>query len=533
MAATNQVRLFSHIILNTFGNGFQATPIGIGGLAMKIKLDFSMQPQGGVNRPLMQGLFMTGVFLVSFIFLWSTRIMAADNKTPGANGGKFTLLWNGGHDWGSREISFDGNRRFHYAIGDTLRSDTQTGVGAFQLELQNADLEDAKSAADILCEKNIQKDDFKTTDSPAIFSVTCFEGGIAVTKKGVLQAIPENLRSRLYAITSNLSDKAYVNGKKLTKLDFYPCKVEYRDGKFIVSVRFENSGNRWIKFSTPDQWEGTTWGGRLGIGAINKIGGNGVRESVKGSWGFALGGKKLLNKDEFPDGVVMLSPGESKVLKFETIPDNKASKGEYEFSGVAFMNIECEGGGAALSGLVVLGPIKTRITIDRDYPSTPEERQQWEATHRATMSFQPVKPGETFAEDGLYRAAGMSFSANQRSLQLKVFKSGDVATTEKVTMATGDGYSLNGPVQWLWEATAPKPVKEWSFDKIPDTVQFCKPGADCPRSGRWVARIAGGTDWLRPEYHHDLTSLVPLRRGQPMPSIKGADDRAEWEWVGA
>jgi hypothetical protein len=81
--------------------------------------------------------------------------------------------------------------------------------------------------------------------------------------------------------------------------------------------------------------------------------------------------------------------------------------------------------------------------------------------------------------------------------------------------------------------TAPTPVKQWSFDEIPDTVQFCPPGSECPRSGRWVARIAGGTDWLRPEYRHDLASLVTLRRGQPMPAIRDAGDRADWEWVGA
>ncbi|WP_137959105.1 hypothetical protein [Burkholderia sp. 4M9327F10] len=499
---------------------------------MKIKHDLQMQPRAAANIALMHGLFTVAFFFVSFIFLWSTKVMAADSEASLADSGKFTLLWSGGHDWGSREISFDGNRRFYYAIGDTLRSDTQTGVGAFQLDLQNADLEEAKTAANILCDKSIQKDDFKTTDSPAIFSVTCFEGGVPVTKKGILQAIPDDLRGKLFVITSRLSDKAYLEGRRLTKLDFTPYKVEYRDGKFIVSVRFINSGSRWIKFATPDQWQGTTWGGRLGIGAINKIGANGVNESVKGSWGFALGGQTLINRDEFSGGVVILNPGESKILKFQTIPDNKASKGEYEFSGVAFMNIECEGGGAALSGLVVLGPIKTRITIDRDYPSTPEERQQWEATHRASMSSRPVKSGETFAEDGLYRAAGMSFSANQRSLQVKPFKAGDLATTENVKMLMdgGNGLNINGPVQWMWEATAPTPIKQYSFDMIDDTRQFCAAGSTCPRSGRWLARTLTERLSADEAYRYDFTRIVTLRRGDAMPA---GDGNTDWEWVGA
>jgi hypothetical protein len=362
--------------------------------------------------------------------------------------------------------------------------------------------------------------------------VTCFEGGAVISKNGTLQAIPEDLKSKLYAITSRLSDKAYLEGKKLVKLDFTPYEVEYQDGKFIASVRFVNSGKKWIKFSTPDQWGGTSWGGRLGLGAISKVGVSGVSESVKDSWGFALGGQRLLNRDEFPEGVVTLNPGESKVLKFQTIPDNKALKGAYEFSGVAFMNIECEGGGAALSGLVVLGPIKTRITIDRDYPSTPEEREQWEATHRASMSARPTKPGKTFAEDGLYRAVTLISGVRYRSLQVKPFKTGDVATTEnvKMPMENGNGMNINGPVQWEWEATAPTPVKQYSFDMIDDTRQFGAPGSACPRSGRWVARIVTGSNSL---YSHDLSSLVTLRRGQPMPSIEGAGERADWEWVGA
>jgi hypothetical protein len=489
--------------------------------------------KAGANVTPAERLLLTLFFVVSCILFWSTRVMAADNQTSQTGGGKYTLLWSGGHDWGSREISFDGNRRFYYAIGDTLRSDTETGVGAFQLDLQNADLEEAKTAANILCDERIRKDAFKAIDSPGIFSVTCFEEGVEVAKKGTLQAIPEDLVSKLYAVTSRLSSNAYVNGKKLVKLDFYPDEIGYQEGKFIVSVRFVNSGDRWIKFATPDQWPGTTWGGRLGVGAVSKVGNGGKDEVVQGSWGFALGGQKLLNRDEFPEGIVTLKPGEAKILKFETVPDNKAVKGQYEFSGVAFMNIECEGGGVALSGLVVLGPIRKRITIDRDYPSTPEERKQWEATHRADMSSQPVKPGQTFAEDGLYRA--VRTNGGYRSLQVRPFKAGDVATTDnvKMLMESASGTELNGPVQWVWEAAAPTRVKQWSPDIIEDTAQFCKPGADCPRSGRWIRRTRSNDLYGQESADYDLASLVTLRRGQRMPSSPDDTDRIDWEWTGA
>jgi len=118
---------------------------------------------------------------------------------------------------------------------------------------------------------------------------------------------------------------------------------------------------------------------------------------------------------------------------------------------------------------------------------------------------------------------------------VKPIKAGDVATTEnvKMPMENGNGININGPVQWEWEATAPTPVKQYSFDMIDDTRQFCAPGSTCPRSGRWVARINTRSNSLSPEYRHDLSSLVTLRRGQPMPSIRDAGERADWEWLGA
>jgi hypothetical protein len=151
------------------------------------------------------------------------------------------------------------------------------------------------------------------------------------------------------------------------------------------------------------------------------------------------------------------------------------------------------------------------------------------------MSWRPVKPGGTFAEDGLYRAVTLISGVRYRSLQVTPFKAGDVATTENVKMPMdgGNGVNINGPVQWEWEATAPTPVEQWSFDMIDDTRQFCEAGSTCPRSGRWVARRYAGPDSLRPEYRHDASSLVTLRRGQPMPSIRDAGERADWEWVGA
>jgi hypothetical protein len=175
---------------------------------------------------------------------------------------------------------------------------------------------------------------------------------------------------------------------------------------------------------------------------------------------------------------------------------------------------------------------RTTIKMDHDYPSTPQERERWEKTHRENMSLWPVKPGETFAEDGLYRAVRLADNGAYRSLQLVPFKAGDIATTDnvKMLMASASGTELNGPVQWLWEGSAPTPVKQWSFDLIEGTEHVCKAGAVCPRSGRWLARVHSGSFSASGSYHYDLAGIVTVRHGQSMPA---RTDGADWEWLGA
>lgn len=244
--------------------------------------------------------------------------------------------------------------------------------------------------------------------------------------------------------------------------------------------------------------------------------------------------KKLINGSEFPDGVVKLNPGEAKILKFEAAPDYKAEKGDYEFSGVVFMRIEYDGYGCGLSSQVDFKPIKSHVTFDQGYPSTPLEREQWETTHRATMSSQPVKPGATFAEDGLYRAVRLT-SGGYRSLQLTPFKAGDVATTSdvKMPMESGHGIDINGPVQWIWEGSAPIRTSEYSTEYVDGTQHVCGVGTPCPRSGRWVARIRIEDVRFVPQYRYDTTQIVTMRRDQKMPSIRTSARDADWEWVGA
>lgn len=466
------------------------------------------------------------------IFTWTENgYTMTNNADSGAmNPGAFCISESGGLEYGSRQMSFDGEGKFYFAKGDTINDETQTGVGVFALSLQTSDIQKLKEVAQALCDKDIQTGGPETHDPAATFSTVCMDGSKPIVRSGSLRLIPENFRHLIFDAPLRLSEQARSEGRKLIKLDVKAVSVERSSEHYIVSVRFINSGNRLIKFKTPDQWDGTSLGGRLGVGAIDKINANGKAQEIRKSWAFRLGGNKLIDSEKFPNGVVSLNPGEAKLLKFETNPDYKAEKGVYEFSGVVFMRIEYEGYGWGLSSQVDFKPIKNRIAIDMDYPSTPQERERWEATHRATMLSQPVRPGETFAEDGLYRAVRTTSNA-YRSLQLVPFKAGDVATTDnvKMLMASADGVELEGPVQWLWEGCAPTPVKPYSFDTIEETQQFCMPGAACPRSGRWLPRPRKSWDCI----HFDLAGIVTIRRGQTMPPVKRAGDDADWEWVGA
>ncbi|WNC88579.1 hypothetical protein RI103_12730 [Paraburkholderia sp. FT54] len=445
--------------------------------------------------------------------------------------GAFTLSWSADLQYGSRDLTFDGERTFYFAKGDTVNEDSQKGVGVFALNLQNSDLQELNVVAQNLCDKDIQSGGPETVDPPSTFSVMCMgEDGKAVRRSGSIRLIPERFKSRIFDAPLRLAERAWTEGSKIIKLDFETVAVEHKDGHYIVAVKFINSGNRWIQFKTPDQWGGSTTSGRLGVGATGAIHPNGDVVKVKGSWAFGLSGKGLINRSEFKGGLVFLKPGGSEVLKFEVDPDYKALKGSYEFSGIVFMRIEYEGYGWGLASNVDFKPIKTRITIDRDYPSTPQEREQWEKTHRENMSQWPVKPGATFAEDGLYRAVRTSGTA--RGLLLRPFKAGDVATTDDVRMYTevASGTEFNGPVQWVWEGSAPTPVKQWSFDIIEGTEHVCKAGAICPRSGRWLARVHSGGFSAAAPYRYDLAGIVTLCRGQSMPA---RTDGADWEWLGA
>ncbi|NML30086.1 hypothetical protein [Paraburkholderia antibiotica] len=439
---------------------------------------------------------------------------------------QFSYTTNGAADgsinkYGNNEVSVSGDV-LRVQIGDSDGDRNISGVGIYEMKLSGENLEFARQMAELLCSPKDPKSDVTLPD---LYVAKC--GG--EMRSSYMTDFSRPVAIKISDLMNRLKYAGVQDGRKIVKLDVSLVSIDRAKDGFLVSVGFTNSGDYPISFKTPDRWDARMGKDSLGVGD--------TKSGMGAKFGLDLVGQSLVDPDQFPDGEVNLAPRSAVVLKMKTRNIDKFSAGTYDLYTGAFMSMEVAGIRSSLLYVDFHSDYKnpTRITFDRDYPSTPEEREQWEAMQRATMSFQPVKPGGTFAEDGLYRAVTLIHGIRYRSLQVKPFKAGDVATTEnvKMPMENGNGVNFNGPVQWEWEATAPTPVKQWSFDTIEDTRQFCAAGSTCPRSGRWVVRIKEGSDFLRPEYRHDLSSLVTLRRGQPMPSIRDADDRADWEWVGA
>ncbi|WP_212745816.1 hypothetical protein, partial [Burkholderia sp. 4M9327F10] len=318
-------------------------------------------------------------------------------------------------------------------VGDSILKKNISGAGVFEMKLMNRDLEDAKKLADLLCSPEDMAGVVPTTD---LYTAKC-DGKV---RSSYVKNFSRPVVIQIAQLVESLRNAGIQDGRKLVKLDVSLNSIDRVKGGFLVAVRFYNGGEYPIKFSTPDKWDGGRGKDMLGVSSVRKP-----------QFAFGLAGETLENSNEFTHGEVSLAPHGFLMFKIKTSSVDKFTAGTYDFNVGVFMNIEVVGLATNLSRIDFHSNNKepTSITFDRDYPSTPEEREQWEARHRDAMSSYPVKPGETFAENGLYRAMGLGFSGRQRSLQVKPFKAGDLATTENVKMLMdgGNGLNINGPVQ--------------------------------------------------------------------------------------
>lgn len=469
------------------------------------------------------------LFLVLLLKFTGVHAMASENIETSQHPKQWSLFWGG--DWraGDYAISVDESELATLVLFDTANNENSQGAGI--LEGRQYDRAAAEEVRQVLCDKNNQAGrgiKVTPTDAPATFSASCNVHGQVQERQGHIALLPEDLFKRATKSARLVHADLLRSGAKKVWINASVLKVERTDDGFVVVVRIINSGKESFSFKRPDLWSGNSREETLSVGAVN------LDPAGEGGWEFDLAGQPLENKAQFKDDIVKLAGGSSRDFAFRVKPKDRYKAGAYAFSADAWLYIDWMEGPEKRRAHVDFYSGKdsrTTIKMDRDYPSTPQEREQWEATHRASMSSRPVKPGQTFAEDGLYRAVRTTGTA--RGLLLKPFKAGAVATTDEVRMYTdkASGTELNGPVQWVWEASAPTPIKQWSFDLVDGTQQFCEPGVACPRSGRWVPRVSVGYSMSSEETRYLLAKVVTLRRGDKMPAIEG--NYPQWEWAGA
>lgn len=492
-----------------------------------------------------RGYFISGAIFRAFLVLifqflvlgeaMSGQAIARQDRSAESDAPmSFSIYFGGGMFYGTNSMGVSEDGVFHADLGDSSRMDYVNGVGTFELNLNQQDRRRAQAINAMLCRPDAQSraGAQPLMDRPAMFSATCIENGKLVEKLGHVDLVPKHILEQAIGDAWRLFRSACIDGKRLVKLDIYVVDVKREKDNFLVTVRFSNRGAEKIRFKRPDKWSGQQNFETLTVGAPRNS------ESEHG-WLFRLAGLPLTNSEKYPDDEIVLDPGASADFSFLAEPEIIGNTGAYIFGASVTMDAYVIGNHASALGHVVFDSdsrTDTRITIDRDYPSTPQEREQWEAKHRADMSFHPVNPGETFVEDGLYRAVRLITVGDYRSLQLKPFKAGDVATTEGLRMFMQSEYGgmLNGEVQWVWEGSAPTPVKPFSPDIITETQHTCEAGAVCPRAGRWLARVRTGRGWSEEDYHYDLAGIVTRRRGERMPKIAsaGPSDYGLWEWLG-
>ncbi|SAL56243.1 hypothetical protein AWB64_06213 [Caballeronia sordidicola] len=156
----------------------------------------------------------------------------------------------------------------------------------------------------------------------------------------------------------------------------------------------------------------------------------------------------------------------------------------------------------------------TRATFERDYPSTSQEWNEYEARHRQDMSSFPVKPGETFAEDGFYRYVIHS----QRSRFVFSGRKGEVARSY-TNIVNEKGEPMDGSPHWIWEAD--RAVED-----------HCSVNDPCPRDGRWT----WASNYSFRDYMGNNNRFFERRfvAGELMPELElnGTLSHYLWTWIG-
>lgn len=392
------------------------------------------------------------------------------------------------------------------------------GVGLVETQVSDYDQKRAKELHDELCKAAIEKPKADIDVDPEMtYALRCMRDGKLETYSGQFRDLTRELWSLSIGFKQSILGKYEGGGRSIVKFDARVSDVRREKDKFVVAIKFVNSGRFPIKMATPDMWEKLA-GRRLDI--------SGFRVGGGGEWRANLAGVPLMNKDEYPVETtttmgeartsVTIPAGESVTYKFLTIPEGKVPSGQYEFSALVYSSIHVSGvNGAGGTVNFMSDKSSAPVTFDTDFPSTPQEWKDYEERERGKRSEQGIKPGHKFAETAHYRLVS---DTGQRSRWVYTFHKGETG----VETYDEKGKPFPGKPVWKWVGDYSVPV-------------CCDPGAPCPRDGRWAGCTFGYKLSMADEYViHEERSF---KAGEIMPPVIGYGGRevlnAHWKWLGA
>jgi hypothetical protein len=334
---------------------------------------------------------------------------------------------------------------------------------------------------------------------PGSYSVHCKTG---VVKVGLMRLLSEAASSRMVPLQKMLIDSVYRVGRNVEKLDIEATVVP-QPYNFLVTIRLINTGEHDISII----------GASLGLGGRYPLSPN-----IGAAFAFDLSDVPMLNADHYLNGPIIVPPGMTRELTYLAAPEGKYLRGTYDFFGVFSGAIGMQGGDRDVYPASFSSSRYNRISIDRDYPATPQEWQDYEEQHRKKMLDWPVLAGTLFKEDGYYRPVGAGGAQGRFVTRfVKGAKAPDASDQQDDQGNVMDA----GPHKWLWVADISSVIE--GHGKFP-----------CPKSGRWLAKIPN--DVPNAGYFLSRVTIMQLKQGEMIPSIglASAEDeaRVRWEWIG-
>lgn len=443
--------------------------------------------------------------------LLSTILLNALQGTPAmakeSEAFDFSITSLGGLNRGYNYVAAGSTGQIRLGLSDTTGM-KYNGVGVIDSRLSPDDIKEIGMLKRRLCDE--QKNEIgEDQSSPISFAVTCVDGGNKLVLQGGLGSLSRELAQDIHKFFFKLIETYGDASFPTVKLDVRVSNFERNKDGLTISVMFSNGGEYPIKVPRPDYWD-TRKAFSLEVGAL-RIGGD-------GELNVQLAGTPISNESNHADQSAEQSEGgsivyvtipirSSRLFKFVVVPTTKLKQGSYDLN--ANVNLTADALGFGSLGRVNFHSDRsnpTRITLDRDYPSTPQEWKEFES--RKAKDVSALSSGAMVAETGYYRMVSVF---GPRGPFVRKLDAGEAAPK----------LDVNNWDKWEWEADL-------------ERATVCKPGDACSRDGRWVLR---SMDWSpKPEDQTHAQYERRFRTGDTLPTFEVssvATSKLYWEWLGA